>query len=84
LTHRGPPDLAGPALPRVKAPRLPIVGGHENLVIHMNEEALAQLRCVKRLEIVLGATHLFEEPSTLEQVGYLARDWFSHYLASGS
>ena len=50
----------------------------------MNEAALAQLRSVKRLTIVPGATHLFEEPGTLEEVARLARDWFEHYLAQGS
>jgi putative phosphoribosyl transferase len=84
VSRGGRPDLAGPALPHVKAPTLLIVGGHDVPVIRMNEEALAQLRCEKRLEIVPGATHLFEEPGALEQVARLARDWFSHYLASGS
>jgi putative phosphoribosyl transferase len=84
VSRGGRPDLAGPALPRVKAPTLLIVGGHDYPVIRMNEEALAQLRGVKRLEIVPGATHLFEEPGALEQVAHMARDWFSHYLASTS
>ncbi|MFL5802361.1 MAG: dienelactone hydrolase family protein [Roseiflexaceae bacterium] len=84
VSRGGRPDLAGPALPHVKAPTLLIIGGHDAPVIRMNEEAFAQLRGVKRLEIVPGATHLFEEPGTLEQVAHLARDWFSHYLASGS
>jgi len=84
VSRGGRPDLAGPALPRVKAPTLLIVGGEDTPVIRMNEEAFAQLRCERRLEIVPGATHLFEEPGTLEQVARLARDWFSHYLALGS
>ncbi|HEU5097433.1 MAG TPA: dienelactone hydrolase family protein [Roseiflexaceae bacterium] len=84
VSRGGRPDLAGPALPRVKAPTLLIVGGNDAPVIRMNEQALAQLRCVKRLKIVPGATHLFEEPGTLEQVAHIAREWFSHYLASGS
>jgi putative phosphoribosyl transferase len=84
VSRGGRPDLAGPALPRVEAPTLLIVGGHDTPVIRMNEQAFAQLRCAKRLEIVPGATHLFEEPGALEQVARLARDWFSHYLAPGS
>jgi dienelactone hydrolase len=84
VSRGGRPDLAGPALPRVKAPTLLIVGGEDLPVIRMNEQAFAQLRCEKRLEIVPGATHLFEEPGTLEQVARLARDWFSHYLALGA
>ena len=81
VSRGGRPDLAGPALPHVRAPTLLIVGGRDVPVIAMNQEALAQLRCEKRLEIVPGATHLFEEPGTLEQVARLARDWFNHYLA---
>jgi putative phosphoribosyl transferase len=84
VSRGGRPDLAGPALARVKAPTLLIIGGEDMPVIRMNEEAFAQLRCEKRLEIVPGATHLFEEPGTLEQVARLARDWFSHYLALGA
>ncbi len=81
VSRGGRPDLAGPALPHVRAPTLLIVGGHDLPVIGMNREALAQLNCEKRLEIVPGATHLFEEPGTLEQVAQLARDWFNQYLA---
>jgi pimeloyl-ACP methyl ester carboxylesterase len=84
VSRGGRPDLAGPALPRVQAPTLLIVGGNDAPVIRMNEEAFAQLRCEKRLEIVPGATHLFEEPGALKQVANLARDWFSHYLALGA
>jgi dienelactone hydrolase len=82
VSRGGRPDLAGSALPHVKAPTLLIVGGHDYPVIRMNEHAFAQLRCKKRLEIVPGATHLFEEPGALEQVATLARDWFSRYLGS--
>jgi putative phosphoribosyl transferase len=84
VSRGGRPDLAGPALPHVKAPTLLIVGGSDVPVIGMNEEALAQLRCVKELQIVPGATHLFEEPGALERVAHMARDWFSHYLGSRS
>jgi dienelactone hydrolase len=81
VSRGGRPDLAGRALPHVRAPTLLIVGEHDLPVIGMNQEALAQLRCEKRLEIVPGATHLFEEPGTLEQVARLARDWFNLHLA---
>ncbi len=76
VSRGGRPDLAGEALPRVTAPTLLIVGGLDEVVIRLNEEALAQLRCVKKLKIVPGATHLFEEPGTLEEVARLAADWF--------
>jgi len=76
----GRPDLAGSALPKVKSPTLLIVGGLDYPVIKMNEEALAKLRCEKELKIVPGATHLFEEPGTLEQVAMLAADCFREYL----
>jgi dienelactone hydrolase len=82
VSRGGRPDLAGSALPRVEAPTLLIVGGEDTLVIDLNENAIGQLRCVKRLEIVAGATHLFEEPGTLEQVAELAREWFRRYLAA--
>jgi pimeloyl-ACP methyl ester carboxylesterase len=81
VSRGGRPDLAGKALPFVTAPTLLIVGGRDYPVIEMNREALAQLRCEKRLEIVPDATHLFEEPGTLEQVAHLAADWFVTHLA---
>ena len=81
VSRGGRPDLAGDALPLVKAPTLLIVGGNDVPVIGMNEEALAQMRVEKRLEIVPGATHLFEEPGTLEEVARLAADWFVRYLS---
>lgn len=83
VSRGGRPDLAGPALPRVQAPTLLIVGGWDEPVIGMNEEALARLRCEKRMEIVPGATHLFEEPGTLEEVARLARGWFARHLGGG-
>jgi pimeloyl-ACP methyl ester carboxylesterase len=64
----------------VKAPTLLIVGGHDEPVIEMNREAMAQMRSEVRLEIVPGATHLFEEPGTLEIVAGLAREWFARHL----
>lgn len=80
VSRGGRPDLAGPALSRVGAPTLLIVGGMDHPVIEMNQEALAQLGCEKRLEIVPGATHLFEEPGALEEVARLAREWFVRFL----
>jgi dienelactone hydrolase len=80
VSRGGRPDLAGSALGRVRAPTLLIVGGHDAPVIGMNRDALRELRCEKQLEIVPGATHLFEEPGTLEAAARLARDWFvSHF-----
>jgi len=81
VSRGGRPDLAGVALGRVRAPTLLIVGGDDVVVIALNEDALHSLRCEKRLQIVPGATHLFEEPGTLEWAAQLARDWFVHYLA---
>jgi len=82
VSRGGRPDLAGPvALAAVSAPTLLIVGGDDEEVITLNEQAYAHLHCEKRLAIVPGATHLFEERGTLEQVAELAADWFSAYLA---
>lgn len=80
VSRGGRPDLAGDALPLVEAPTLLIVGGNDEPVIGMNREALAQMRAEKRLEIVPGAGHLFEEPGALEEVARLAADWFAHHL----
>ncbi|TAJ23303.1 MAG: alpha/beta hydrolase [Nitrospirae bacterium] len=80
VSRGGRPDLAAPYLPQVTAPTLLIVGGEDVPVIQMNEEALALLTCPKKLVIVPGATHLFEEPGTLEQVADLAKRWFLKYL----
>jgi putative phosphoribosyl transferase len=80
VTRGGRPDLAGPALRRVTAPTLLIVGSHDPVVIDLNNRALAELTCEARLEIVPGATHLFEEPGTLEQVAALATGWFQRWL----
>lgn len=76
VSRGGRPDLAGNALPRVKAPTLLIVGGLDDVVIKLNEQALAMLNCQKELAIIPGATHLFEEPDTLERAANLACDWF--------
>jgi putative phosphoribosyl transferase len=80
VSRGGRPDLAGDALPLVEAPTLLIVGGDDKPVIRMNEEALGRLRAEKRLEIVPGAGHLFEEPGTLEEVARLAAGWFTRHL----
>jgi putative phosphoribosyl transferase len=80
VSRGGRPDLAGKVLGRVQAPTLLIVGGDDYPVIPLNQVALAQLRGVKKLVIVPGATHLFEEPGTMEEVARLARDWFLKYL----
>jgi len=80
VSRGGRPDLAGASLPDVKAPVLLIVGGLDAVVAGLNQQAYEQLNCVKELEIVPGATHLFEEPGTLETVAGLAAGWFEHYL----
>jgi pimeloyl-ACP methyl ester carboxylesterase len=80
VSRGGRPDLAGPALARVHAPTLLIVGGNDGPVIEMNREAMARMTAEVRLEIVPGATHLFEEPGTLEQVACLASDWMLRWL----
>ena len=82
ISRGGRPDLAGAALPRVKAPTLLIVGGDDEPVIDLNREAMEQMKAPVRLEIVPGATHLFEEPGTLEAVSRLAADWCRRYLRS--
>ncbi|MHB0876753.1 MAG: dienelactone hydrolase family protein [Anaerolineae bacterium] len=82
VSRGGRPDLAGAALPGVQAPTLLIVGGDDPIVIDLNRQAMAQMRAEHRLEIVPGATHLFEESGTLEQVAHLARDWFARYLGT--
>lgn len=82
VSRGGRPDLAGAALEHVRAPTLLIVGGRDTPVIRMNEYALERLRGEKKLEIVPGATHLFQEPGALEHVAALARDWFRRYLSA--
>lgn len=82
VSRGGRPDLAESALVKVKAPTLLIVGGNDFQVIELNREALAKLHTEKKLEIVPGATHLFEEPGTLEKVAQLASQWFQRHLSS--
>jgi len=84
VSRGGRPDLAGPALPAVIAPTLLIVGGDDAPVIPLNEYALRRLgTTTKKLEIVPGASHLFEEPGTLDEVARLAAEWFARYLGHG-
>lgn len=80
VSRGGRPDLASDALRLVRAPTLLIVGGHDEQVIDLNEEARRQMQTIVRIEIVPGASHLFEEPGTLDQVQNLAADWFREYL----
>lgn len=80
VSRGGRPDLAPSALPRVSAPTLLIVGSLDEQVLELNRRAFDAMKCHKRLEIVHGATHLFEEPGTLERVTELARDWFVDHL----
>jgi putative phosphoribosyl transferase len=80
VSRGGRPDLAGDALPHVVAPTLLIVGSLDTPVIAMNRSAYAQMRCEREITIVDGASHLFEEEGTLEEVARLARDWFRRYL----
>ena len=80
VSRGGRPDLAGGELASVRAPTLLIVGGADHVVIDLNQQAQEQLHCETRLEIVAGASHLFEEPGTLERVTELARDWFLSQL----
>jgi len=80
VSRGGRPDLARDALPRVTAPCLLIVGGNDQQVLELNRAAYEQLKCLRRLVVIPGATHLFPEPGALEEVARLARDWFLEYL----
>ncbi len=84
VSRGGRPDLAGPALARVLAPTLLIVGGDDVPVIGMNRDAMARMTATVRLEIVPGASHLFEEPGALDRVAALAREWFVRYLVAAA
>ena len=84
VSRGGRPDLAGPALPLVRAPTLLIVGGADHDVLELNREAAAQMTCEHALRVVPGATHLFEEPGTLETVATLAADWLALHLTEES
>jgi dienelactone hydrolase len=80
VSRGGRPDLAGPSLPNVKAPTLFIVGGLDGEVLELNKEAQRRMKAITDLEVVEGATHLFEEPGKLEEVAKLSILWFSKYL----
>lgn len=80
VSRGGRPDLAGESLLHVEAPTLLIVGGNDEVVIELNEEAFNKLHCKKELTIIDGATHLFEEPGKLEEVARLASGWFANYI----
>jgi len=83
VSRGGRPDLAGPALPRVEAPTLLIVGSRDFDVIRVNRFAMTRMRAETKLDLVEGATHLFEEPGTLEAVAERASKWFTRHLAGG-
>jgi dienelactone hydrolase len=80
VSRGGRPDLAGQALPKVRAPTLLLVGSQDNVVLGLNQRALARLTCFARLVVIRGAGHLFEEPGTLEEAGRLAGAWFLRHL----
>ena len=80
VSRGGRPDLAGEALPKVQAATLLIVGGNDDIVIELNEQARDRMRCEVKLEVIPGATHLFEESGALEKVATLANDWFVKHL----
>ncbi len=80
VSRGGRPDLAAPRLGDVRAPTLLIVGGHDPVVLELNREAQARMRCETHLSVVTGATHLFEEPGTLNIAAELARDWFVEHM----
>ncbi len=80
VSRGGRPDLAGSALPEVRVPTLLIVGGRDDVVLDLNRDAMAQMTCPTHLEIIPGATHLFEEPGCLDQVVALTIDWFARHV----
>ena len=82
VSRGGRPDLAGDALAAVRAPTLLIVGSRDEIVLRLNEQASARMRVERALEVVPGASHLFEEPGALEEVARLAGDWFTRHLAA--
>jgi putative phosphoribosyl transferase len=81
VSRGGRPDLAGDALERVDAPTLAIVGGNDPVVLELNRQALARMHCVRAIEVIPGASHLFEEPGALDEVARLARAWFAEELS---
>jgi dienelactone hydrolase len=84
VSRGGRPDLAGAMLSRVRCPTLLLVGGEDRAVLRLNQEALARLDVEKKLQVIAGATHLFEERGALDQVAGIAREWFVRYLKSSA
>ncbi|WP_328864356.1 alpha/beta family hydrolase [Streptomyces sp. NBC_00304] len=84
VSRGGRPDLAGSCLGDVRSPTLLVVGGRDSRVLELNQQAKSALRCENRLDVVAGATHLFEEPGALDEVAELAREWFTEHLADRS
>ncbi|MBE7494918.1 MAG: dienelactone hydrolase family protein [Verrucomicrobiaceae bacterium] len=84
VSRGGRPDLAGSALQKVRSPTLLIVGAGDEVVLHLNQQALARMRCERELRVIAGATHLFQEPGKLEEVARISADWFQRHLASHS
>lgn len=84
VSRGGRPDLAGSYLLQVKTPTLLIVGGDDDVVIELNQQAQSQMKCTTQLEIIPGATHLFEEPGKLEEVAHLAKTWFDRFLGDSN
>jgi dienelactone hydrolase len=82
VSRGGRPDLAGDALSQIRAPTLLIVGAADTSVLELNHDAFAKLNCVKSLDVVSGATHLFEEPGALDEVVRAAGDWFAFHLGA--
>ncbi|MGE0127385.1 MAG: dienelactone hydrolase family protein [Blastocatellales bacterium] len=82
VSRGGRPDLAGDELPLVKSPTLLIIGGNDQQVIELNQDAYARMRCEKEMRIIPGATHLFEEPGALQDVAHFATAWFRKHLQS--
>jgi pimeloyl-ACP methyl ester carboxylesterase len=80
VSRGGRPDLAESALEKVEAPTLLIVGGEDLTVLDLNQQAARRMHCLKRLHVIPGATHLFEEPGALEQVATVAAEWFVEHL----
>jgi dienelactone hydrolase len=84
VSRGGRPDLAGPALRSVECPTLLIIGGQDDVVIDLNRQAYSQMSCAKHLQIIPGATHLFAEPGTLEELARLSAEWFSRWICKSS
>ena len=84
VSRGGRPDLAGSALQKIRSPTLLIVGVGDEVVLHLNQQALARMRCERELRVIAGAKHLFQEPGKLEEVVRISADWFQRHLASHS